>query len=43
MPGDPGLCRTFHGAALTVPWPDEEESAYLGTVDGVPVGYSAAR
>jgi GNAT superfamily N-acetyltransferase len=42
MPGDPGLCRTFHGAALTVPWPDEEESAYLATVDGVPVGYYAA-
>jgi GNAT superfamily N-acetyltransferase len=42
MPGDPGRCRTNHRATLTVPWPDEEERAYLGTVDGVPVGYYTA-
>jgi GNAT superfamily N-acetyltransferase len=41
MPGDPGLCRTFHGAALTEPWPGEQERAYLGTVDGQPVGFYA--
>jgi GNAT superfamily N-acetyltransferase len=42
MPGDPGPCRTFHGAILTLPWPDEEDRAYLATVDGVPVGYCSA-
>jgi len=41
MPGDPGPCRTFHGAALTMPWPDEQERAYLGIVDGQPVGFYA--
>ena len=41
MPGDPGPCRTFHGAALTMPWPDEKERAYLGFVDGQPVGFYA--
>jgi len=41
MPGDPGPCRTFHGAALTMPWPDEQEQAYLGIVDGQPVGFYA--
>lgn len=42
MPGDPGPCRTFHCTVLTHPWPDEEERAYLATVDGQPVGYCAA-
>jgi GNAT superfamily N-acetyltransferase len=42
MPGDPGPCRTFHRAALTTPWPDEEERAYLATIDDEPVGYYAA-
>jgi GNAT superfamily N-acetyltransferase len=42
MPGDPGVCHTFHATILTHPWPDEEERAYLATVDGVPVGYCAA-
>jgi GNAT superfamily N-acetyltransferase len=42
MPGDPGRCRTNHRATLAFPWPDEEERAYLGTVDGVPVGCCAA-
>ena len=41
MPGDPGPCRTFHGAALTMPWPDEQERAYLGMVDEQPVGFYA--
>jgi GNAT superfamily N-acetyltransferase len=41
MPGDPGPCRTFHGAALSTPWPDEEERAYLATIDDAPVGYYA--
>jgi GNAT superfamily N-acetyltransferase len=41
MPADPGPCRTFHDAALTKPWPDEEERAYLATIDDVPVGYYA--
>jgi len=41
IPGDPGPCRTFHGAALTMPWPDEQERAYLGIVDGQPVGFYA--
>jgi GNAT superfamily N-acetyltransferase len=42
MPGDPGPCRTFHRASLTLPWPDEQDQAYLATVDGVPVGYCKA-
>jgi GNAT superfamily N-acetyltransferase len=42
MPDHPRPCRTFHGAILTLPWPDEEDRAYLATVDGVPVGYCTA-
>ena len=42
MPGDPRPCRTFHGGILTLPWPDEEDRAYLASVDGVPVGYCTA-
>jgi GNAT superfamily N-acetyltransferase len=39
LPGDPGLCRTYHETALSVPWPDSEDRAYLGTVDDLPVGF----
>jgi GNAT superfamily N-acetyltransferase len=42
IPGDPGACRVNYHAILTAPWPDQEERAYLGVVDGVPVGYCAA-
>jgi GNAT superfamily N-acetyltransferase len=42
MAGHPPPCRTFHRAILTLPWPDEEDRAYLATVDGVPVGYCQA-
>jgi GNAT superfamily N-acetyltransferase len=42
MPGDAGICHTFHSAILTHPWPDEEERAYLATVNGTPVGYCVA-
>ena len=43
MPGDPGLCRINHGAILTDPWPDEEDRAYLATVDGLPIGFYTRR
>ena len=42
LPDHPRPCRTFHGRILTLPWPDEEDRAYLATVDGVPVGYCTA-
>jgi GNAT superfamily N-acetyltransferase len=42
MPGQPGLCRINHRAILTTPWPDEEDRAYLATVDGRPVAASSA-
>ena len=36
MPGDPGLVPHHPRAILTDPWPDEEDRAYLATVDDVP-------
>lgn len=42
MPVDPGPCRAFHNATLTHPWPDEEDAAYLASVDGEPIGFSTA-